>query len=74
VILAHLVTQFAIHPSAAGLMFFQDTATVGFSPLDLWHNMGLLAKCVVILLFIMSIWSLAVIFDRALYFNALQKW
>jgi biopolymer transport protein ExbB/biopolymer transport protein TolQ len=73
VILAHLVTQFAIHPSAAGLMFFQDTATVGFSPLDLWHNMGLLAKCVVILLFIMSIWSLAVIFDRALYFNAARK-
>jgi len=75
VILAHL-TQFAFHPafSPATLgLFFQDQATVGFSPLDLWHNMGLLAKAVVILLFIMSIWSLAVIFDRALYFSAARK-
>ncbi len=73
-ILAQL-TQLAIHPSTLHTLgfIFQDQATVGFSPLDLWHNMGLLAKCVVILLFIMSIWSLAVIFDRALYFAAARK-
>ncbi len=69
-ILAHL-THIAFHP--ATLSFFQDQAVVGFGPLDLWHNMGNLAKCVVIVLFIMSIWSLAVIIDRALYFAAAKK-
>jgi len=52
--------------------FFQDQ-TVGFSPLELWGNMGNLAKAVVIVLFIMSIWSLAVIIDRWLYFSAARK-
>ena len=48
-ILAHL-THIAVHP--ATLSFFQDEQQVGFSPLDLWHNMGSLAKGVVIVLFI----------------------
>jgi len=69
VILAHIAT-FA-NPANLGL-FFQEP-TVGFSPLDLWHNMGNLAKAVVIILFIMSIWSLAVIIDRWLYFSAARK-
>jgi biopolymer transport protein ExbB/TolQ len=69
VILAHL-TQAVVHP--ASLAFFQEQ-TVGFSPLDLWNNMGSLAKGVVIILFIMSIWSLAVIIDRWLYFSAARK-
>ena len=68
-ILAHIAT-FA-NPANLGL-FFQEP-TVGFSPLDLWHNMGNLAKAVVIILFIMSIWSLAVIIDRWLYFSAARK-
>jgi biopolymer transport protein ExbB/TolQ len=70
VILAHL-THIAFHP--ATLSFFQDEQQVGFSPLDLWHNMGALVKGVVIVLFIESIWSLAVIIDRALYFQAAKK-
>lgn len=69
-ILAHL-TNLALHPATLGL-FFQEQ-TVGFSPLDLWHNMGNLAKGVVVILFIMSIWSLAVMIDRALYFSAARK-
>ncbi len=69
-ILAHL-THIAFHP--ATLSFFQDEQQVGFSPLDLWHNMGALVKGVVIVLFIESIWSLAVIIDRALYFQAAKK-
>src|SRR6201989_754141 len=35
--------------------------------------MGNLARAVVLILFIMSIWSLAVIIDRALYFSAARK-
>ena len=72
-ILAHL-SHIASQQAALGMYFFQDQApTVGFSPLDLWHNMGNMAKGVVFVLFIMSIWSLAVIIDRALYFSAARK-
>src|ERR1700684_602336 len=56
------------------MYLFQDQGqTVGFSPMDLWHNMGNAAKAIVIILFIMSIWSLAVIIDRAIYFSAARK-
>jgi len=69
VILAHLT-----HQAALGMFLFQESGqTVGFSPMDLWHNMGPAAKAVVAVLFIMSIWSLAVIIDRALYFSAARK-
>jgi biopolymer transport protein ExbB/TolQ len=72
VILAHLATFAHAHNALA--MFLQEPAPeVGFSPMQLWSNMGGLAKAVVILLFIMSIWSLAVIIDRALYFSAARK-
>ena len=72
-ILAHL-SQFAANPAALGF-WFQDQAapTVGFSPLELAHNMGPVALGVVGVLFIMSIWSLAVIIDRYLYFAAARK-
>jgi biopolymer transport protein ExbB/biopolymer transport protein TolQ len=70
VILAHLA-QIA-HPASLAL-YFQEAPAVGFSPLQLWGNMGNLARVVVIILFIMSIWSLAVIIDRALYFSAARK-
>ncbi len=72
-ILAHL-SQMAANPAALGLWFQEQAApTVGFSPLDLWNNMGWLARGVVGVLFIMSIWSLAVIIDRYLYFAAARK-
>src|SRR5579883_2447815 len=41
--------------------------------IDMMNNMGNLAKAVVIILFIMSIWSLAVMIDRWLYFSAARK-
>ena len=54
------------HQATLGMFLFQESGqTVGFSPMDLWHNMGIPAKMVVGVLFIMSIWSLAVIIDRA---------
>jgi biopolymer transport protein ExbB/TolQ len=71
VILAHLAT--ISHAPLA--MFFQDAGApqVSFTVMGLWTNMGLLAKCVVGVLFIMSIWSLAVMIDRAMYFSAARK-
>ena len=63
------------HTPAPLAMYFQaaDDQAVGFSPLQLLHNMGWLAIGVVIVLFIMSIWSLAVMIDRAMYFSAARK-
>ena len=70
-ILAH-VSQFFPH-TASLAAFFQDQQQVGFSIVDMWHNMGWLPKGVVFLLLIMSVWSLAVMIDRALYFSAARK-
>ena len=63
--------HFASH-TVSTLAFFQEE-TVSFSPMGLWQHMGWLARCVAILLFIESIWSLAVMIDRYLYFNAARK-
>ncbi len=51
-ILAHLAST--VHVPATLALFFQE-AQVGFSPLQLWGNMGNLARAVVLVLFIMSI-------------------
>ena len=70
-ILAHLATlrsrsRFPRH-------VFPGGAPVGFSPAVFGATWAGWPSCVVIILFIMSIWSLAVIIDRALYFSAARK-
>ena len=71
-ILAHLV-NFA-HVPVPLAMFFQDSGGgVSFSAGSLITNMGWAARIIAIILFIMSIWSLAVMIDRWLYFNAARK-
>jgi biopolymer transport protein ExbB/TolQ len=72
VILAQLA-HFSSHTVNSLALFFQEEQTVSFSPLGLWQHMGWLAKSVAILLFIESIWSLAVMIDRYLYFSAARK-
>ncbi|WP_263355710.1 MotA/TolQ/ExbB proton channel family protein [Acidicapsa ligni] len=65
---AHL----ASHPIS--LAMFQDAAAgPDFSLVGLWTNMGYFAKGIAVVLFIMSIWSLAVMIDRYLYFTAARK-
>jgi biopolymer transport protein ExbB/biopolymer transport protein TolQ len=56
-------------------MYFQDQGAggVSFSAAGLIQNMGWPARIIAIILFIMSIWSLAVMIDRWLYFNAARK-
>jgi biopolymer transport protein ExbB/TolQ len=73
VILAHLA-NFA-HVPASLAMYFQDQGAggVSFSAAGLIQNMGWPARIIAIILFIMSIWSLAVMIDRWLYFNAARK-
>ncbi len=73
--------MFALHvgavlshvPAAATWIVQEGGGTMATDPLGLWEAMGWLARCVVIILFIMSIWSLAVIIDRWLYFSAARK-
>ena len=59
-ILAQLA-HFASHTVSSIAFFQEEGGAVGFSPLQLWHNMGWLAKCVAVILFVESIWSLAVL-------------
>src|SRR6202012_34308 len=71
VILAHLA-HFASHTMSLAML--QDTGgSTDFSLVGLWNNMGYFAKGIAIVLFIMSIWSLAVMIDRYLYFSAARK-
>jgi biopolymer transport protein ExbB/TolQ len=73
VILAQLA-NFASHSVSSLAMYFQaEGQTVSFSVVGLWTNMGWLARCVAILLFVESVWSLAVMIDRYLYFTAARK-
>jgi biopolymer transport protein ExbB/biopolymer transport protein TolQ len=61
---------------AANMAFLfdgEEGGTVSFTPIGLWSHMGGLARAVAVLLFIESIWSLAVMIDRALYFSAARK-
>jgi biopolymer transport protein ExbB len=62
---AHLLTL--------GMLLFQEEPTISFNPLQMWGLMGLPAKCVVILLFFMSAWSIGVMIDRWIAFSAARK-
>jgi biopolymer transport protein ExbB len=58
----------------SALFLFQDAAqTVQWDPIHLWIQMGTLAKCVVIGLFIMSAYSIGVMIDRVMAYNAARK-
>jgi len=54
------------------LALFQE-AQVGWDILSLWHQMGILAKTIVIILFLMSGWSIGVMIDRAMAFSAARS-
>jgi biopolymer transport protein ExbB/TolQ len=54
-------------------LFLFQNENVGWDPVHLWIQMGLLAKLVVILLFIMSAYSIGVMIDRIMAYNAARK-
>jgi len=60
---------------ASFLILQQGTANgdVGWDLVTIWHNMGIPAKSVVVLLFVMSAWSVGIMIDRALMFSAARK-
>ena len=62
----------AAYLSLAGLWLLQGGGA-GWDLRSMWGTMGLPAKLVVAVLFIMSIWSIAIMIDRALMFSAARK-
>jgi len=52
-------------------LFFQEA--VAFDARSMWNQMSWLAKLVVVVLFIMSAWSIGVMIDRAIAFGAARK-
>ena len=48
-------------------------AAVGWDPRALWAQMGGLAKAVVVILFLMSAWSIGVMIDRLIAYAGARK-
>jgi biopolymer transport protein ExbB len=51
----------------------QEQGPIGWDPRSLWAQMGVPAKLVVVLLFLMSAWSIGVMIDRLLAYSAARK-
>jgi biopolymer transport protein ExbB len=56
-----------------GLWWLQGEEAVGWDPISMWHSMGWPARIVVIVLFIMSAWSIGVMIDRWIAFSSARK-
>src|SRR5436190_129937 len=54
-------------------MLLQEAGAPGWDFRHLWEQMGLLAKAVVVVMFLMSAWSIGVMIDRLMAFNAARK-
>jgi biopolymer transport protein ExbB/biopolymer transport protein TolQ len=54
-------------------LFQEAGGAVGWDVLSMWRQMGIPAKLVVIILFLMSAWSIGVMIDRYLAFSAARK-
>jgi biopolymer transport protein ExbB/biopolymer transport protein TolQ len=57
-------------------LFLQEAGSapaISFNPLQMWGNMTILGKTIVAILFFMSAWSIGVMIDRLMAFNAARK-
>ena len=64
--------MFGVKLIALGLWLFQEEG-MGFDPISMWRTMGGSAKAVVVLLFIMSAWSIGVMIDRWIAYQSARK-
>src|SRR6202047_2200890 len=65
---AHMVAFWLLQQAAAG-----DDVQIGWDPIHLWKQMSWVAQVVVVILFIMSAWSIGVMIDRWIAFSAARK-
>ena len=59
--------------SVWGMLLLQETAAIGWDPVSLWNQMAWAARTVVVVLFIMSAWSIGVMIDRWLAYSGARK-
>src|SRR5437879_614954 len=71
-LVANLAALALVHMPTLAALILQEQP-VGWDPISLWKQMGVLAKIVVGILFIMSGWSCGVMIDRYMAFNAARK-
>ena len=62
-----MLTQFSFY----GMLLLQQE--VGFDMVSMWNQMGFAARAVVIIMFLMSAWSIGVMIDRYIAFNGAKK-
>jgi biopolymer transport protein ExbB len=67
----HLVLH--SHLPSLGLAMFQQAPGTQWDLVTMFKNMGIVAKTVVGILFLLSAWSLGVMIDRVLMYNAARK-
>ena len=73
-VLANIATLVLCNMHQAAVLLFQEPeGGIGWDPISLWKQMGFLAKIVVIILFLMSGWSIGIMIDRALAFSAARS-
>jgi len=54
-------------------MLMQEGGAIAFDPMSMWNQMGAMARAIVIILFIMSAWSIGIMIDRLIAYNAARK-
>jgi biopolymer transport protein ExbB len=70
-LVANLATLALSHIPTAMWIFQEET--MAWDPISMWKSMGWLARAVVIILFVMSGWSIGVMIDRWMAFSAARK-
>ncbi len=70
---ANLATLVLSNIPAVAAVMFQENAGIGWDPISIWKQMGVLAKIVVVVLFIMSGWSIGIMIDRYMAYSAARK-
>src|ERR1035437_9252618 len=69
----HVAGAVLSHVSVAATWIVQGGGAMATDPLGLWKAMGWVARTVVIILFIMSGWSIGVMIDRWMAYSAARK-
>jgi len=72
-LVTNLATLAYAHAHTVAFWIQAEAGAPGWDPISLWKQMGILAKIVVVILFIMSGWSIGVMIDRWMAFSAARK-
>src|SRR5208337_5392905 len=70
---AHVTGVILSHVSIAATWVLQEGGGMATDPLGLWKAMGWVARTVVLILFVMSGWSIGVMIDRWMAYSAARK-